>query len=1117
MLEPAATRVRGCQMRCLSCMTENAAARRFCAECGRPLPLLCPACGFDNEPTAKFCGGCGKPLSEAAAPEPVSVPGALRPVGAERRQLTVMFCDLVGSTSLASRLDPEDLREVIGAFHKCVAETIDRFNGFIARYMGDGVLIYFGYPHAHEDDAERAVRAGLAIVEAVRRVPTPELLQVRVGLATGLGVVGDLIGSGAAQEQAVIGETPNLAARLQALAGNDEVVIAESTRRLVGNLFDYRSLGEVEVRGLTAPIVAFRVVRESPAGSRFEALRTGETPLVGREEEIELLGRRWAQAKSNAGYLVLVSGESGIGKSRLVEAFRESLDGEPHTPLRYFCSPHHQDSALFPFIGQLERTAGFERDDMPSVRLDKLEAFVAANAPAEGDLPLLAELVSVPLDNRYPALDLTPQDKKQRTFEALLRQLAGLAHQQPVLIVFEDLHWADPTSRELLDLIVEQIERMPVLLVATFRPEYQPSWTGQPHVTTLSLRRLGRDQSDELVRGVIGAAARLSGDVIDEIVERTDGVPLFLEELTKAVLETAVAGPGLSAIPATSATIPATLHASLLARLDRLGPAAKEVAQSAPLSGASSPTSYWREPPSELMPSCVNALGRLLDAGLVFRRGIPPQTTFLFKHTLVRDTAYSTLLRGQRQVLHARVGIALEKQFPGSIETQPEILAYHFIEGRLTEKAVVYWLRAGKNATDRSANLEAIEHLRRGIEAVGHLPGGALRDQRELDLQFALGPCLIATLGPIADAALATFERARELCERLRDPPEHLNVLYWLAVMRGVRGELRAALKATGAGIDIAKTRGDQPALINFLRGSALALILMGRPTDALARTEEAVANFDSGDDRTRIASRAAGQDAGVAARAVMAWALWFVGYPDRATKQMAGALARADQIAHPHTQAYALYYASILYILRREFTSARLYAERCLSLSEAHGFGLWRDLARIVCGICTSLLDPSFDKLDELRAELDDYGHRGQRMGITALYTMLCRALIQRRRPQAIFETVDAAQEISRGTGELLFEAELCRVKARALLIEGSPEARLKAQPMLEQALAVARSQNARSIELLVARDLADLLSEQGARGQAHDLLAPVYHWFTEGSETADLKEAKALLDEFV
>jgi hypothetical protein len=373
--------------------------------------------------------------------------------------------------------------------------------------MGDGVLIYFGYPRAHEDDAERAVRAGLAVVEAVRRVPTPELLRVRVGLATGLAIVGDLIGSGAAQEQAVIGETPNLAARLQALAGTDEVVIPESTRRLVGNLFDYQSLGEVEVKGFAAPILAFRVVRESPADNRFEALGTGETPLVGREEEIELLGRRWAQAKSGAGRVVLVSGEPGIGKSRLVEAFRESLEGEPHTRLRYFCSPHHQESALFPFIGQLERKSGFERDDTPSARLDKLEALVRANASAPGDLPLLAELLSIPLDNRYPVLDLTPQRKKEKTFDALLGQLTGLARQRPVLIIFEDLHWSDPTSRELLDLTVAQIERMPVLLVATFRPEFQPPWTGQPHVTTLALRRLGRNESTELVRGVIGAAA----------------------------------------------------------------------------------------------------------------------------------------------------------------------------------------------------------------------------------------------------------------------------------------------------------------------------------------------------------------------------------------------------------------------------------------------------------------------------------------------------------------------------------------------------------------------------------------------------------------------------------
>jgi class 3 adenylate cyclase len=429
-----------------------------------------------------------------------------------------MFCDLVGSTALASRLDPEDLREVIGAYHRCVAETIGRFDGFVAKYMGDGVLAYFGYPQAHEDDAERAIRASLAVVEEVRRVASPEALQVRIGLATGLAVVGDLLGSGAAQEQAVIGDTPNLAARLQAVAGADEIVIPENTRRLVGNLFDYESLGEIEVKGLPAPVPAFRVLGESRIGGRFEALRTGETPLIGRDEELELLHRRWARAKAERGQVVLISAEPGVGKSRLAEVFRQSLETEPHTRLRYFCSPHHQDSALFPFIAQLERAASFERDDTPSVRLDKLEALVAANEPAEGDVQLLAELLSVPFKDRYPALNLTPQRKKEKTFEALLRQFAGLAHRQPVLMVFEDLHWADPSSRELLDLAVEQIERLPVLLIVTFRPEFQSPWTGQPQVTTLSLRRLGPDESGQIVRGVLGNAAALSTEVVNEIV-----------------------------------------------------------------------------------------------------------------------------------------------------------------------------------------------------------------------------------------------------------------------------------------------------------------------------------------------------------------------------------------------------------------------------------------------------------------------------------------------------------------------------------------------------------------------------------------------------------------------
>ena len=758
-------------MRCPKCIAENAATRRFCAECGTPLPGPCLTCGFENEPNAKFCGGCGR--STAA---PAAVPAPPRADTAERRQLSVMFCDLVGSTALASRLDPEDMREVIGAYHRCVADTIGRHDGFVAKYMGDGVLVYFGYPQAHEDDAERAVGAGLALIEAVRQVPSPERLQVRVGLATGLAVVGDLIGAGSAQEQAVVGETPNLAARLQALAGPDQIVIPENTRRLVGDLFEYESLGEVEVKGLAAPVLAFHVLRESEVRSRFEALRTGETPLIGREEEIELLNRRWQQAKAGHGRVVFISAEPGIGKSRLGEAFRESLKGEPHTRLRYFCSSHRQDSALFPFIAQLERAAGFARDDRPSTRLAKLEALITANVTAEGDVQLLAELVSVPLDTRYSALDITPQRKRERTFEALLRQLSGLASRQPVLMIFEDLHWSDPTSRELLDLAIEQIVGMPVLLLATFRPEFQRPWNDQPHVTTVSLRRLGQEESDQLVRGIIGGAASLSSELVQEIIDRADGVPLFLEELTKAILEAAAAGgdhgsAAVASIPANSRAVPATLHSSLMARLDRLGPAAKEVAQVGAAIGRDFAYQVLAPAARQTEAELQKALGRLAEAGLVFQRGVPPQASFLFKHALVQDAAYSTLLRGQRLELHARIGKVLEEQFPETVDAQPELLAHHFALAGVVDRAIEYWRRAGVRSVGRSAHSEAAAQLGCALELLAKLPPGKQRDADELDVTLALAVPLIAVSGFGALRVEECALRAMALSDRLHASP----------------------------------------------------------------------------------------------------------------------------------------------------------------------------------------------------------------------------------------------------------------------------------------------------------------------------------------------------------
>ena len=682
------------------------------------------------------------------AATPVAAPDTLAPAEAERRQLTVMFCDLVGSTALSTRFDPEDLRELIGDYHRAVADTVGRFDGFVAKYMGDGVLIYFGYPQAHEDDAERAVRAGLAVIEAVGRLPAREDLRVRLGIATGLAVVGDLIGEGAAQERGVVGETPNLAARLQALAAPNTLVIGEATRRQVGGLFELADLGPQALAGFAEPQRAWQVLSESDMLSRFEALRSGETPLVGREEEVELLLRRWEQAKSGEGRVVLISGEPGIGKSRLTAALSEHIGTEPHTRLRYFCSSHHQNSALYPVIVQLERAAGFERDDGPEAKLDKLETLLGPAAEI-GDVSLLVELLSVPGGDRFAPLELSPQRKKERTFAALVRQLEGLARTQPVLMIFEDLHWIDPTSREFLDLVLARIDRLPVLLAATFRPEFQPPWVGQAHATVIALNRLGRGDGAVMVERLAGNAALLPPDVIAEIVERTDGVPLFVEEMTKAVLEAGAERGGeiAASVPWAGLGVPATLQASLMARLDRLGPAAKGVAQIGAAIG--------REFSYELAASVgelaeerlQDTLQRLVDAGLVFQRGTPPEAAYLFKHALVQDTAYSTLLRGPRRQLHARIAEALTAHYPELMDSQPELFAQHYAEAGLVEKSAAYWGKAGHRSAARSAMAEAAAQFRKGLDQLALLPDTPARQRQELEFWSALGAVLRSLKG----------------------------------------------------------------------------------------------------------------------------------------------------------------------------------------------------------------------------------------------------------------------------------------------------------------------------------------------------------------------------------
>ena len=791
---------------------------------------------------------------------------------AERRQVTVMFSDLVGSTALSARMDPEDLREVISAYQKCVAETVQRFGGFVAKYMGDGVLVYFGYPQAHEDDAERAVRAGLELIAAVAALKTRAPLQTRVGIATGLVVVGDLIGSGEAQERGIVGETPNLAARLQGIAEPNMVVIAEGTRKLLGNLFELEDLGAKDLKGIAGPVRAWAALRASSAEGRFEALHaSGLTALVGREEELELLLRRWSRAKTGEGQVVLLSGEAGIGKSRLTAALLERLAAEPHTRLRYFCSPQHTDSAFYPIIGQMERAAGLAHDDTPQAKLDKLDAVLAQTSTSTQDAALFAEMLSLPNDGRYPALDLAPEQRRQRTLEALTAQLAGLARQQPVLMIFEDAHWIDPTSLEVFGRTVDQIKTLPALLIVTFRPEFNAPWAGRSHVTSLALNRLGEREAAAIIARLVGNK-ELPADVMAEIVERTDGIPLFVEEMTKAVLEAESEGEArrtAAAVPSPALAVPASLHASLMARLDRLGPA-KEVAQIGAAIGREFShallAAVVRKPEAELR----SALDRLIAAGLLFRQGVPPHATYLFKHALVQDAAYGTLLREPRRALHARIAETLESQFAEIAENQPELLARHCTEAGLIEKAAGLWGKAGQRSLERSALVEAVEQLTRALDQIAALPATPALRREQIKLQVALITPLIHVKGYAAPETKAAAERARlliEQAEALGEPPEDplllFSVLYgfWVANYVAFNGDVVRELAAQF--LALAEKQGATVPLMIGHRLMGMSLLCTGDIAEGRAHLDRAIALYDPAEHRP-LATRF-GQDARVA------------------------------------------------------------------------------------------------------------------------------------------------------------------------------------------------------------------------------------------------------------
>jgi class 3 adenylate cyclase/predicted ATPase len=1047
-------------------------------------------------------------IAGLAPPPPHPAP----PRAAERRQLTVMLVDLVGSTALSARLDPEELAELLKVYQNTVTGEITRFEGHVAKLMGDGVLAYFGWPRAHEDEAERAVRAGLAIVEAVARIEGGGApLACRVGIATGLVVVGDLVGEGSAQEEAVVGETPNLAARLQGLAPPGNIVIAESTRHLLGDLFLLRALGLQTLKGVPSPLPAFVILRERAVESRFAARQSGGiAPLVGRDQELALLVERRRQAGAGEGQLVLLTGEAGIGKSRIVEALVGTGGDEPHVRVRYQCSPYHADSALYPTIQHLTRASGIRAEDPVDARLDKLEALLGPAARgAPPALALLAALLGLDATARYGELQLTPQERRNRTLACLLDQLLALAKQSPVLWVIEDAHWIDPTTQELIELALDRIAAARVLVLVTARPTFTHGFGGHPIVTRLTLNRLGHEQTAAIVTRITGGKP-IPEALLAEIAARTDGVPLFVEEMTKAVLESGVLRETPAAFelagPLSALAIPTTLHDSLMARLDRLHPV-KEVAQTAAVIGRTfdhqTIAALTDLPETEL----DMAMRRLVEAELVFRRGTPPDATYLFKHALVRDAAYESLLKSRRAALHGRLVEVLERNG----EAAPEVKAQHAEAAGMVDRALDYWELAGARALSRPAYQEAIASLENGVRLCRSLGDGPRWRQRELALLLQQGQALIAREGYQAAGTLRAFESALELAEQTGDPSSQLPALYgqWAARYIGCTGSAEIASRYAA----IAAIRPDSGPRLVGLRMLALEAFHQGRFSESLSLARQSLALYDPAahaDLRHRFA-----HDPRTASSGYVAWNLWHLGYPDQAMRAIDDTLAWTRAIDHTNTTCFALIFAiGVPLVWLQRFDRVEETARETLRIAAEMSLALWQAWSRVHVGLAIAQQDPAAG-VEEIEAGLAE----ATRIGASRFLDTLHRGQLadirsrQGRHAQAKAD-IDVAFAAAERSGDAASTAELHRIRA-ATALRAEASAAPPAEADLLRALEIARAQSAKSLELRAARDLARLWAERGERRKAHALLAPVYAWFTEGHDTPDLIEARALLDQ--
>jgi class 3 adenylate cyclase/predicted ATPase len=1079
--------------------------------------MQCPHCQAIIPDNFKFCGECGTPLTIAASPTLPSTAPPLSQDG-ERRQLTVLFCDMVGSTAIAERLDPEELSDLLRAYHLACTSAIRQFNGYLAQYLGDGILAYFGYPQACEDAAERAVRAGLAIIDAVIHLNLNPgqaqgvKLAVRVGIATGL-VVTDHRLTGDTDDPMVVGQTLNLAARLQNLAAPNTVIITSPIQRQLSGLFEYEDLGQQQLKGFSQPLQVWRVARPRTVITRFVATRVAElTPLVGRTAELDRLRYSWQQVLSSTGQVVLLAGEAGIGKSRLTQALREYLRDQDHYRLHYQCSPYHTNSALYPLISNLERAAGFLPADSADQRLDKLEALLAQSTPCVQEVAVLfAHLLGLPTQDRYPPLRLTPSQQKDKTLWTLIAQLQNLAERKPVLVVFEDVHWMDPTSHEALDLLIASARAHRLLILITFRPEFLPPWTDQPHVTLLTLTGLDRDQGITLARQ-IAVNKPLPAAMLEQFVTKTDGVPLFIEELTRTLVSNEACTlqtqqPALLNLsPPAICCIPATLQDSLMARLDQLS-LAKTIAQIGSVIGRE----FNYELLSEVAPlserQLRDALQQLATSGLILCYGNPPQAHYSFRHALLRDAAYDSLLRNRRQQLHGLIANALEAR-PGPAGTgHAELLAYHYTAAGLRERAVACWLQAGTQAQDRSANREAVAHFRQGLDVLGKLLDTGWRRQQELELQIHLGTTLITTQGPGSREVAAAYHRALDLCQQLPETPLHFTALWgWWRIS----GNFQTFRERADQLLDLAERLQDPSLRLQAHHCQWAVLFNLGDHQACLEHIEQGLTLYRQGDYHTH-AGLYGGHDPAVCGHGEAALSLWLLGYPDQALVRLHNALTLARQLGQVGSQAHALDIALMLHFYRRDLDGVQAQADVLAALAREQDFPDYQAKCQIFHGWVLAHRGHPQDAIAAIQTGITTLREIGTQEDFPTFFDILAEACGLAGQPWQGLLELQAAFTAAEHSGRRHWAAELYRRQGELLVQAGGDAA--EATAILHKALHIAGQQQVRSLRLRAATSLACWLRYQGDVAAARQRLLPVYNDFSEGLDTPDLRQARELL----